>query len=155
MTTPVCPSYAGYRFPAEIISHAVWLYFRFPLSLRMVEEMLAARGIIVSHETVRQWARKFGQEFANRIRRRLPCGWGQMASRRGRDQDRRQEALAVARGGPERHRARHPGAEPAGQTGRQAAAPQAAEAAMPAAARHDHRQAGQLWGGKEGDHARR
>ena len=73
MTTPVCPSYAGYRFPAEVISHAVWLYFRFPLSLRMVEEMLAARGIIVSHETVRQWALKFGQDFATRIRRRLPC----------------------------------------------------------------------------------
>src|SRR6187455_785680 len=73
MTTPVCPRYAGYRFPAEVISHAVWLYFRFPLSLRMVEEMLAARGIIVSHESVRQWARKFGQDFANRIRRRLPC----------------------------------------------------------------------------------
>ena len=72
MTTPVCPSYAGYRFPAEIISHAVWLYFRFPLSLRMVEEMLAARGIIVSHESVRQWALKFGQDFANQIRRRLP-----------------------------------------------------------------------------------
>src|SRR5262252_6396701 len=49
-----------------------WLYFRFPLGLRMVEELLAARGIIVSHETVRQWARKFGQPFANRIRRRLP-----------------------------------------------------------------------------------
>jgi hypothetical protein len=72
MTTPVCPSYAGHRFPAEVISHAVWLYFRFPLSLRMVEEMLAARGIIVSHESVRQWARKFGQDFANQIRRRLP-----------------------------------------------------------------------------------
>src|SRR4051794_29897952 len=73
MTTSVCPSYAGCRFPAEVISHAVWLYFRFPLSLRTVEEMLAARGIIVSHETVRQWARKFGQDFANRIRRRLPA----------------------------------------------------------------------------------
>src|SRR3954462_664745 len=73
MTTSVCSSYAGYRFPAEVISHAVWLYFRFPLSLRMVEEMLAARGIDVSHETVRQWARKFGQGFANQIRRRLPC----------------------------------------------------------------------------------
>ena len=70
---PASPSYAGHRFPAEIISHAVWLYFRFPLSLRMVEEMLAARGILVSHETVRQWARKFGQDFANRIRRRLPA----------------------------------------------------------------------------------
>jgi putative transposase len=73
MTTPVCPSYAGYRFPAEVISHAVWLYFRFPLSLRRVEERLAARGLIVSHETVREWARKFGQAFAKRIRRRLPC----------------------------------------------------------------------------------
>src|SRR4051794_41409734 len=64
--------YAGYRFPPEVISQAAWLYFRFPLSLRMVEEMLAARGILVSHETVRQWALKFGQAFANQIRRRLP-----------------------------------------------------------------------------------
>jgi putative transposase len=72
MTTPACPSYAGYRFPAEIISHAVWLYFRFPLSLRMVDELLAARGAIVSYETVRQWALKFGQAFASQIRRRLP-----------------------------------------------------------------------------------
>src|SRR5918911_2328322 len=72
MTTPAIPTYAGHRFPAEIISHVVWLYFRFPLSLRMVEEMLAARGITLSHETVRQWARKFGRGFANEIRRRLP-----------------------------------------------------------------------------------
>src|SRR3954464_2779046 len=73
MSSPTAKSpYAGHRFPAEIISHAVWLYFRFPLSLRMVEEMLAARGIFVSHETVRQWALKFGQAFANEIRRRLP-----------------------------------------------------------------------------------
>ncbi len=64
--------YGGHRFPTEVISQAVWLYFRFPLSLRMVEDMLAARGIAVSHETVRQWALKFGQEFANQIRRRLP-----------------------------------------------------------------------------------
>ena len=73
MRTPACPSYAGYRFPAEIISHAVWLYFRFPLSWRMVDELLAARGIIVSHETVRQWVLKFGQVFANQIRCRLPA----------------------------------------------------------------------------------
>ena len=73
MTTAACPTYAGYRFPAEVISHAVWLYFRFPLSLRMVDELLAARGIIVSYETVRQWAQKFGQSFANQIRRRLPA----------------------------------------------------------------------------------
>ncbi|MGI4807728.1 MAG: IS6 family transposase [Janthinobacterium lividum] len=72
MTTTARPNYAGYRFPPEIISYAVWLYFRFPLSLRMVDELLASRGIIVSHETVRQWALKFGQMFANQIRRRLP-----------------------------------------------------------------------------------
>src|SRR3954463_11819030 len=72
MTPAARSPYAGHRFPPEVISHAVWLYFRFPLSLRMVEEMLAARGIVVSHETVRQWALKFGQEFANQIRRRLP-----------------------------------------------------------------------------------
>ena len=74
MTRSVRSPYAGHRFPAEVISHAIWLYFRFPLGLRMVEEMLAARGILVSHETVRQWARKFGQAFANQIRRRLPRG---------------------------------------------------------------------------------
>ena len=72
MTLPARARYSGYRFPAEIIGHAVWLYFRFPLGLRMVEELLAGRGIIVSHETVRQWARKFGQQFANQIRSRLP-----------------------------------------------------------------------------------
>jgi putative transposase len=73
MKSPCDPRYARHRFPAEVISHAVWLYFRFPLSLRMVEEMLAARGIEVSHETVRQWAMKFGESFAKQIRRRLPA----------------------------------------------------------------------------------
>src|SRR3954469_1033311 len=72
MTSSTKSPYAGYRFPGEIISHAVWLYFRFPLSLRMVEERLAAPRLEVSHETVRQWARKFGQGFVNQIRRRLP-----------------------------------------------------------------------------------
>ena len=75
MTTPRDPLYAGYRYPAELIRHAVWLYFRFPLSLRMVEEMLDARGISVTYETIRQWGLKFGREFANRLRRRaLHCG---------------------------------------------------------------------------------
>ena len=72
MTTARDPIYAGYRFPAQLISYAVWLYFRFPLSLRMVEEMLAARGISVTYETIRQWGLKFGREFANRIARRAP-----------------------------------------------------------------------------------
>ena len=62
--------YSGYRYPAEIISHGVWLYFRFALSYRDVEEILAARGIVVSYEAVRQWCLKFGQQYANTIRHR-------------------------------------------------------------------------------------
>ena len=50
MTTSAAPSYVSYRFPAAVISHTVWLYFRFPLSLRMVDELLAACGITVSHD---------------------------------------------------------------------------------------------------------
>jgi putative transposase len=64
--------YAGYRYPAEIISHAVWLYFRFTLSFRNVEELLAARGIGVTYEAVRQWCLKFGQQYAKEIQRRRP-----------------------------------------------------------------------------------
>lgn len=64
------PLYRRHRFPAEVIAHAVWLYFRFPLSLRMVEDMLAARGVFVSHQTVRHWAEKFGRRFAKNIRKR-------------------------------------------------------------------------------------
>ena len=64
------PSYKGFRFPVEIISHCVWLYYRFPLSFREVEEMMLARGVTVSHETIRQWTVKFGQAYANRLRRR-------------------------------------------------------------------------------------
>ncbi|MGW1617101.1 hypothetical protein ACWCQZ_48735, partial [Streptomyces sp. NPDC002285] len=54
----------GHRYPVEIISHCVWLYFRFPLSYREVEELMLQRGVIVSHETVRRWCRKFGQAYA-------------------------------------------------------------------------------------------
>jgi hypothetical protein len=64
------PTYTGYRFPAEIISHAVWLYFRFSLSYRDVEELMAARGVVLTYETVRQWCRKFGQRSAKQLRRR-------------------------------------------------------------------------------------
>jgi hypothetical protein len=59
------PLYRRHRFPPEVISHGVWLYFRFPLSLRMVEEMLAARGICVTYEIVRQWGKKFGKALRN------------------------------------------------------------------------------------------
>ena len=63
-------AYKGFRFPHEIISHAVWLYHRFSLSFRDVEELRFARGVIVTYETVRQWCRKFGQSYANQLRRR-------------------------------------------------------------------------------------
>jgi putative transposase len=66
------PSYKGYRFPAEIISHCVWLYHRFPLSFREGEELMLARGVIVSHETIRQWCTTFGPTYAAGLRRRQP-----------------------------------------------------------------------------------
>ena len=71
MKSPPDPRYR-HRFPAEIISHAVWLYHVFSLSLRDVELLLAERGIIVSYETVRRWCQKFGESFADRLRRRRP-----------------------------------------------------------------------------------
>ena len=61
-----------HRFPGELISYAVWLYYRFLLSYRDVEELLAQRGIVVTYETVRQWSRKFGQTYANELRRLRP-----------------------------------------------------------------------------------
>jgi putative transposase len=64
--------YHRHRFPAEIISHCVWLYFRFALSFRDVEEMLAMRGVVLTYETVREWCLKFGQTYANDLRRRSP-----------------------------------------------------------------------------------
>src|SRR6267143_1685294 len=71
MTPPADPErYKHHRFPSEIISHGVWLYYRFPLSYRDVQELLFERGVTVSHEAMRQWCRKFGQDDANRLRRR-------------------------------------------------------------------------------------
>ncbi len=71
-TTAAAPDYKGYRYPPEIISYAVWLYFRFALSYRDVEELLAERGVTVTYESVRQWCGKFGQAYAKELRRRRP-----------------------------------------------------------------------------------
>lgn len=65
------PSYQGHRYPVEVISHCMWRYFRFPLNFREVEELMLQRGVIVSYETVRRWCAKFGQAYANELRRRL------------------------------------------------------------------------------------
>jgi putative transposase len=73
MTPPAdTERYKNHRFPGEIISHGVWLYYRFTLSYRDVEELLFERGITVSHEAIRKWCQKFGQDYANRLRRRRP-----------------------------------------------------------------------------------
>src|SRR5262245_58665627 len=64
--------YKNHRFPGEIISHGVWLYYRFTLSYRDVQELLFERGITVSHEAIRKWCRKFGQDYANQPRHRRP-----------------------------------------------------------------------------------
>src|SRR6185369_6304727 len=71
-TTTSAPRYKNHRFPTEIISHAVWLYFRFCLSFRDVEELLLERGVEVTYEAIRKWCRKFGQQYANQLRRRRP-----------------------------------------------------------------------------------
>src|SRR5216684_3988410 len=65
--------YRRHRFPPPIIQHAIWLYLRFTLSYRDVEELLAERGLAVSYETVRRWVLKFGPGFARRLRRSRPC----------------------------------------------------------------------------------
>jgi putative transposase len=71
MTPPAdTERYKHHRFPGEIISHGVWLYYRFSLSYRDVEEMMLARGIEVTHEAIRKWCRKFGQAYANQLKRR-------------------------------------------------------------------------------------
>jgi len=69
-TTTPPDRYKHHRFPIEIISHGVWLYYRFCLSYRDVEELLFARGIAVTYEAIRKWCRKFGQQYANQLRRR-------------------------------------------------------------------------------------
>jgi putative transposase len=72
------PSYKPHRFPPEVIAHAVWLYYRFALSLRDIEEMLASRGVTVSYEAIRLWCGKFGPEYAKKLRqhrRRVGGRW--------------------------------------------------------------------------------
>jgi len=71
MSTPLI-NYKRHRFPPEIIAHAIWLYCRFNLSFREVEEMFLERGVDVSYETIRRWVAKFGPAIARKLRRRQP-----------------------------------------------------------------------------------
>jgi putative transposase len=70
--SPATNPYKRHRFPPEIIGHCVWLYFRFCLSYRDVEELMAARGVLLTYEAVRYWCQKFGQAYANQLRRQRP-----------------------------------------------------------------------------------
>src|SRR4051812_33034105 len=139
MAQPITPSYARHRFPPEVVGHAVWLCFSFPLSLRMVEELLAARGVTVSHETVQQWALKVGR--ASRTRSAAGC------------------PVPATGGIRTRWRSRSP-ARSTGRGGRSTrTAPcltcwSRAGEADAAASGHDHGQAGELSRGKEGADAR-
>jgi putative transposase len=73
MNPPPSPNlYKRHRFPAEIISYCAWLYFRFCLSYREVEELMAERGALLTYKAVRYWCRKFGQAYAHQLRRRRP-----------------------------------------------------------------------------------
>jgi hypothetical protein len=71
-STMIKISYAGYRFPPEIIQQAIWLYVRFTLSFRDVDDLLAERGIVASYETVRRWVNHFGPKIAADLRKRRP-----------------------------------------------------------------------------------
>ena len=110
-------SYRGYRFPPEIISHAVWLYFRFGLSFRDVEDLLAERGVIVTYEAIRQWCLMFGLDYARRLRRRR----GRMGDAWYLDEVFREDpgatALPVACRGRGRRRDRHPRPDAAESSG--------------------------------------
>src|ERR1700735_1396546 len=87
-------SYAGYRFPPEVIHQAIWLYLRFTLSFRDVEDLLAERGIAVSYETVRRWVNHFGPMIAAQLRKRRPKPH---ATWRSLSEDRRADGISVAR----------------------------------------------------------
>ena len=112
-TNITAPNYKGFRFPPEIISHAVWLYFRFSLSFRDVEELLAQRGIVVTYETVRQSCLKSGRAPANELRRRRPrCGDKWYMDEVVLTIQGKKHSLWMASGGSGGQRARYPGAEP-------------------------------------------
>ena len=118
------PSYKGHRFPVEIIDCCVWLYFRFPLSFREVEELMLARGVAVSYETIRRWCAKFGRAYANQLRRRRPRPGDKWHLDEVFIEDQRHDPLPVACGRPARQRARRVGAVTAKRQGSQEVLPQ-------------------------------
>jgi putative transposase len=139
----VAPSYKGFRYPAEIISHSVWLYHRFPLSFREVEEMMLKRGVVVPRNRPAVVC-----EVRPDLRQRAAAApgtpRGQVAPRRGIHQDQRSASLPVAGRGPARRGVGHPGSVPTQRQGGQAVLPPATQGSALRAAGGGDRQAGQL-----------
>ena len=130
----------GFRYLAEVIQHAVWLYHCFSLNLRDVETILAARGVMVSYESIREWGQRFTWQFANELRQRRAtsgisarCSSASAAS-----------SIPLARFRSGQPRAGHPRPKPAQHPGRQAVLPQAAARPAIRASGNRHRQAQEL-----------
>src|SRR5258705_12376308 len=119
-------SYCRHRFPPAVIQHAIWLYLRFTLSYRDVEELMAERGLEVSYETVRRWVLKFGPGFAQ-ASTVPPTPERPMAPRRDGSPDCRQTDVPVARRRPRGRGSRYAGSAPARQAGCTPADAQAAQ----------------------------
>src|SRR5271169_587094 len=124
-------SYRRHRFPPIVIQHAVWLYLRFTLSYRDVEELLAERGLDISYESVRSWVLKFGPMIARRLRQVRPRPSDRWASRRDGRRDRGQADVSMARRRSRRRDPRRLGSAPARPArGRQAHAQADAKAGV-------------------------
>ena len=119
----IAARYKGYRYPIEVIGHAVWLYHRFALSLRDVEELMLARGVVVTYETIRSWCAKFGPDYAAQLRRRRPRPADKWHLDEVFVKINGHHPLPVARGRPARQRARHLGAVAPQRGGGQAVFP--------------------------------
>ncbi len=154
MATAASP-YLRHRFPPEIITQCVLLYIRFPLSLRAVEDMMLLRGVQVSYETIRRWCRKFGQQFANELRRRRPKPGDKWHLDEVFGEDQWADLLPVASGGSGGERARRAGAESAQRGSSEAPDAQTDEEAAVCAPGTDHGQAQELWRGPSRTDAQR
>ncbi len=146
-------SYKGHRYPGEIIAHCVWLYHRFPLSFREVEELMLARGVVVSYETIRAWCAKFGQAYANQLRRRRPRPGDKWHLDEVFVNINGTSGIPVACGRPARQRVGRLGPATPKRGGRQAVLPPAAQGPAVRAAGHRHRRVEQLPGRAPRDRA--
>jgi len=141
--------YHRHRFPAEIISHCVWLYFRFALSFRDVEEMLAMRGVSLSYETIREWCLKFGQTYANRLRRKSARPGDRWTSGRSIPQDQWTHSLLMACRGSRWRRIGYSGPKQTRQEGCEEVLSQAYETTAVCASGNHHRSTPELQCGED------